>query len=403
MSDDEPKQEVNETVDKEKEVAEDVGEEGGDKSKEEKVENKEEEETKKDEEPKKEEEEKKELEQEPKTELEPEPESKPEPKPDKEELTETPKKSDVPLYDQPLEMSGKRDRKKVERFVQETKKEEVKTTGSGIPLGEIPFIEAMIMKMPVDDLKVLHRVAYSRPGSGSEVKKNLRKFNGFPFTKEDKKHQSKLSTVERLFMSEIKKMLMILGLERSGNKSEVVERLMEFMLKPHDAGRKPPKTPKKGKGRGRPKKGQEKKRRNNTSMDDSGSGGSESNESESEELESDEEDVDEKPKKTPGKKTPAKKTPAKRGGAAKKATSTKRSRTADSDDSDSDDEPLAKKVKQPPSDGELKVMVKKILEGANLEEVTMKSVCRQVYDKYPDFDLTHKKDFIKETVKSIIS
>lgn len=54
-----------------------------------------------------------------------------------------------------------------------------------------------------------------------------------------------------------------------------------------------------------------------------------------------------------------------------------------------------------PQDAELKVMVKKILEGANLEEVTMKSVCRQVYDSYPDFDLTHKKLFIKETVKSV--
>lgn len=54
-----------------------------------------------------------------------------------------------------------------------------------------------------------------------------------------------------------------------------------------------------------------------------------------------------------------------------------------------------------PQDAELKVMVKKILEGANLEEVTMKSVCRQVYDSYPDFDLTHKKVFIKETVKSV--
>lgn len=52
-------------------------------------------------------------------------------------------------------------------------------------------------------------------------------------------------------------------------------------------------------------------------------------------------------------------------------------------------------------DLELKAMVKKILDGANLEEITMKSVCRQVYDNYPDFDLTHKKDFIKETVKSV--
>ncbi|KAJ8975532.1 hypothetical protein NQ317_003873 [Molorchus minor] len=43
----------------------------------------------------------------------------------------------------------------------------------------------------------------------------------------------------------------------------------------------------------------------------------------------------------------------------------------------------------------------KTQEGANLEEITMKTVCQRVYDHYPDFDLTHKKDFIKSTVKSV--
>lgn len=33
----------------------------------------------------------------------------------------------------------------------------------------------------------------------------------------------------------------------------------------------------------------------------------------------------------------------------------------------------------------------------------MKTVCRHVYSKYPDFDLTHKKEFIKTTVKSVSS
>lgn len=32
----------------------------------------------------------------------------------------------------------------------------------------------------------------------------------------------------------------------------------------------------------------------------------------------------------------------------------------------------------------------------------MKTVCKQVYANYPDFDLSHKKDFIKTTVKSVI-
>ncbi len=31
----------------------------------------------------------------------------------------------------------------------------------------------------------------------------------------------------------------------------------------------------------------------------------------------------------------------------------------------------------------------------------MKTVCKKVYETYPDFDLTHKKDFIKSTVKTV--
>lgn len=54
-------------------------------------------------------------------------------------------------------------------------------------------------------------------------------------------------------------------------------------------------------------------------------------------------------------------------------------------------------------DEEIKKYVKEILDGANLEEITMKTVCKQVYAHYPDFDLVHKKEFIKTTVKSVSS
>lgn len=54
-----------------------------------------------------------------------------------------------------------------------------------------------------------------------------------------------------------------------------------------------------------------------------------------------------------------------------------------------------------PQDDEIKSYVKEILDEANLEEITMKTVCKQVYAKYPSFDLSHKKDFIKSTVKSV--
>jgi len=68
----------------------------------------------------------------------------------------------------------------------------------------------------------------------------------------------------------------------------------------------------------------------------------------------------------------------------------------------SEKEKKGKKANQPPTDDELKDVIKKILDGANLEEVTMKTLCKEVYAKYPDFDLTERKDFIKATVKQII-
>ena len=56
--------------------------------------------------------------------------------------------------------------------------------------------------------------------------------------------------------------------------------------------------------------------------------------------------------------------------------------------------------KSAPSNDDIHADVKKILEGANLEEVTMRTVIKQVYAKYPDFDLTPRKEFIKSTVKN---
>lgn len=60
-----------------------------------------------------------------------------------------------------------------------------------------------------------------------------------------------------------------------------------------------------------------------------------------------------------------------------------------------------KSKKAAPSDDDIKNYLKDILAEANLEEITMKTVCKKVYAKFPSHDLTHKKDFIKATVKSV--
>ena len=44
-----------------------------------------------------------------------------------------------------------------------------------------------------------------------------------------------------------------------------------------------------------------------------------------------------------------------------------------------------------------------MLTGADLETVTMKSVLKDVYAQFSDVDLSLKKDFLKKTVKAIIS
>ncbi|XP_058869395.1 protein DEK-like isoform X2 [Acipenser ruthenus] len=83
--------------------------------------------------------------------------------------------------------------------------------------------------------------------------------------------------------------------------------------------------------------------------------------------------------------------------------STKREQSTAKQENDSDDEPLIKMLKKPPTDNNLRDTLKKLLENANLEEVTMKQICKKVYENYPDHDLTDRKDYIKKTVKELIS
>ncbi|XP_076827681.1 protein DEK isoform X3 [Brachyhypopomus gauderio] len=114
-----------------------------------------------------------------------------------------------------------------------------------------------------------------------------------------------------------------------------------------------------------------------------------------------------KKKQVAPKKVPAKPVPkAKRADSSsnrKKNTARKSQVISESSDDDDDDEPLIKMIKKPPTNEQLKGAIKDLLKDANLEEVTMKQICQQVYDLYPDFDLTDRKDFIKQTVKNLIS
>ncbi|XP_016147923.1 protein DEK-like [Sinocyclocheilus grahami] len=132
----------------------------------------------------------------------------------------------------------------------------------------------------------------------------------------------------------------------------------------------------------------------------------------SEQTASDESDQDvheDKNAKKTKKPAAKRKAPAKPVPKTKKADSSsnrggkKASKSKDESESSDDDQPLIKMIKKPPTEEQLEAAIKDLLKDANLEEVTMKQITRQVYDKYPDFDLTSRKEFIKETVKGLVS
>lgn len=391
------------------------------------------------------------------------------------------KKKDVPLLDQPLEKSGPRDRKKTQRFDEDypTESKELTKTdipdGSGTQLGEIPRIDASISRFKNDDLKLLHKLLFNTPGKTTMIKKNIKKFNGFDFKKDSEEYNRKVAAMQKFEVKQLKIICEMLDLEKKGNKEEIAERVIEFLIEPKDSG--------KPSGGGRPKRTAAVRANNRgySSHDDSYSSderhtprarrdkGKRSNLKDESSSESDEEfhpsdasdekppvkgrrgrkkaqsddeasdlnesaslseDSDDEPKnkkkkankvannKPRGRGAGTPRRGRKPGSAVKKPTPTpkrgrKRKESSEEEESDhkeddgssSEDEPLAKKAKpaQPPTDDEIKTYVKEILDGANLEEITMKTVCKQVYAHYPDFDLAHKKDFIKSTVKSLIS
>jgi len=394
----------------------------------------------------------------------------------KEEKTEPEKVNDNKNNDE----KNKKDEKKVsdeedEEEAEDESEEEydekvVIPKGTGTELGQIPRIDASISRFKNEDLKILQYVIYNVQGTSlPEIKKNIRKFKGYAFKRESDEYVKKLTSLEKFESKQLKMVCEMLDLDKKGNKEEISQRIMEFLVEPKDSGKavsggRPKRTaavkanlgyseedsysseeraPRARRNAGRrsnlrdksssgsdeefkPSEGSEDERPKRKRGAVGRRRGRKKEESEESENNSDEDFSDDEPKrkkkapaKTPVKRSgrgrgrpPAnaknKKTPAKRGRSAKKETSDEEEDESDKKDgSSSEDEPLAKKTASgksaPPTDEEIKSYIKELLDGANLQVVTMKTVCKDVYAHYPDFDLTHKKDYIKSTVKSLIS
>ncbi|XP_078098037.1 protein DEK-like isoform X3 [Mustelus asterias] len=324
-------------------------------------------------------------------------------------------------------VEGKREKKKVERLTLQVTPSAKETfsipEGRGTRLGEIERIQYFMGKTKAEDLKSLHKILYNRPGSLATLKKNIRLFTGFSFESGSEQHKKKEEVLKKNPISVLKVICTVLDLERKGTKDEIVSKILNFLMKPRASGKSLPKPKKK-----RPKGGKKehsssgsKKKSKAATVEEilTDESSSEEEEKKGKEKSSDESDAEEeveppkkvskKEKSTPKAVPKGKKAQITKATNVKKADSSTAKKTAalakkesESEDS-SDDEPLIKKLKKPPTDEELKGTVMKLLVDANLEEVTMKQICKKVFASYPDYDLSDKKDFIKNTVKELIS
>ncbi|XP_011887006.1 PREDICTED: protein DEK [Cercocebus atys] len=255
----------------------------------------------------------------------------------------------------------------------------------------------------------------------SSLKKNVGQFSGFPFEKGSVQYKKKEEMLKKFRNAMLKSICEVLDLERSGVNSELVKRILNFLMHPKPSGKPLPKS-KKTSSKG------SKKERNSSGMarkakrtkcpeilsDESSSEEDEKKNKEESSDDDDKESEEEPPKKTAKREKPKQKATSKSKKSVKSAnvkkadsSTTKKNQNSSKKESESedssDDEPLIKKLKKPPTDEELKETIKKLLASANLEEVTMKQICKKVYENYPTYDLTERKDFIKTTVKELIS
>ncbi|XP_044149641.1 protein DEK [Bufo gargarizans] len=337
-----------------------------------------------------------------------------------------------------LIVEGKREKKKVERLCLEmsvVKKEPVLTEGKGEKLCDIERVQYFLKKKKCEQLRLLHRLLFSRPGTVNMIKKNIGQFNGFPFEKGSDQYKKKEDMLKKFKKDDLKNICGVLDLEKSGVNSELISRIMMFLMEPKSTGKPLPKSkskPPKGGKKERSSSGSARKsksRKSNVILTDESSSEEEkkdkeessADEKESEEEVEDEEqeDEDEEPPKKVAKKEKARPKAASKGKKAAKSSNVKKADSSttkstssskkekpvqsESEDDSSDDEPLIKKVNKPPTDDDLRETIKKLLAEADLEEVTMKQICKKVNESYPNCDLFSRKKFIKTTVKELIS
>jgi hypothetical protein len=133
--------------------------------------------------------------------------------------------------------TSKRERKPttVFNFKAEEPKKIAVQEGKGVKLGEYSYFTAAIDKLKGDDdlLKALHSLLFNSPGKKVSLKKNLKTFSGFSedVSKEDK--IAKVTEKKKTWtVALLKSALDLFGLEKSGDREAIIDRLVTYLFEP---------------------------------------------------------------------------------------------------------------------------------------------------------------------------
>ncbi|CAF0723053.1 unnamed protein product [Didymodactylos carnosus] len=368
-----------------------------------------------------------------------------------------PAEVDTPLFEQPIVLEGKRRRTATIRLEMNelTPKKEIQIPkGNGKPLGEIEYINHQITNTNGEQLVSLQYICFGRKVVHANMKKILRTFAGFDFKKGTPEYDRTLSRLLKYKKPQLKVILDVLGLQQSGRNEEQAERILDFLVEPYDEGKRVAKKMSKQSSASKKRRSTDSslkvasRKRNNTAtsqiMDESDADSNEKDNHTEDDDGGDEMEEEKSDTYEPGrgkkKSLPKKKASSSRGAntvpkdkgqkrkrgspsPAKKDLKKIKSEPIEVDEKkvariSKNDDKLTRvlersvliDIKQEndtadeakgPSEDSLRSTIKKILNGVDLSGVTMKNVLKDVYSQYPEFNLTERKDFIKNIVKEM--
>jgi hypothetical protein len=160
---------------------------------------------------------------------------------------DVPSKSETNIHsvlDQSVIIEGKRSRKPTLRLeISESlpaKKEIAIPQGHGKPLGEIEYINYQITHASTDALSRMRNICFGRRGNKATIRKNLRAFKGFEFDLNSVEYRKHFNNLIKFKKDELRSISNILGLPATGRNTDHVERILNFLIKPIDEGKKIP-------------------------------------------------------------------------------------------------------------------------------------------------------------------